>query len=137
MKNFLIIAKFFDFLLSINLLRPDSQKLLYDKFDFFDIELFSEELFINFFKNGGIEDYVNYKYTPSYAFSQFLFLSNQKNISYETLKIFILNFKKSKDILMSEDNLSLIQKKTKPLQHVNSYSIIRSFSYLINNIDIN
>ena len=36
---------------------------------------------------------------------------------------------------MSEDNLSLIQKKTKPLQHVNSYSIIRSFSYLINNID--
>jgi hypothetical protein len=135
MKNFFIIAKFFDFLISINLLKVENQNILYNKLDFYDIQLFSEKLFFNFFENGGIVDYVNYDYTPSYAYMQFSYLSDKKNISHQILKNFILNFKNSKKILMSEDNLSLIQKEDKPFQHVNSYSIIRSFAYLINNID--
>ena len=135
MKNFFIIAKFFDFLISINLLKEENQNLLYNKLDFFDLQLFSERLFSNFFENGGIADYINYDYTPSYAYMQFSYLLDKKNISHQTLKNFILDFKSSKNMLMSEDNLSLIQKKEKPFQHVNGYSVIRSFSYLINNID--
>ena len=71
----------------------------------------------------------NYDYTPSYAYMQFSYLLDKKNISHQTLKNFILDFKSSKNILMSEDNLSLIQKKENHL-YVNGYSVIRSFSYL-------
>ena len=135
MKNFFIIAQFFDFLLSTNLIRPESQNLLYSKLDFFDYNLFSHKLFLNFYQNGGIENYVNLEYTQSYAYKQFLFLSKEKKITYDSLKNFLLNFKDSNKILKSEDNISLMQKPNKMMQHVNGYAIIRSFAYLINNLD--
>lgn len=144
-EKFLIIASFFDLILSYHINQPPNLKLINKKYPVFDYQLYINRYFTNFIRLGGIEYFEseNVIKSQSYAFAQFIYLFKQKNVDINTLKKFISEFSKfeskkdaSKYILKSDDNLyKSITKKNDDyiLSKVNGVNILRSFSYIINN----
>ena len=113
-NKFLIIASYFDFILSTHINQPQNLKLLFKKYPIFDYQLFINQYFTNFIRLGGVEYFEsnNVEYFQSYSLAQFIFLLKKKNIDLNTLKDFISQFSKyeakdnnSKFILKSGDNL--------------------------------
>jgi hypothetical protein len=143
-KKLIIISKYFDFILSYHINQPENQQLLFRKLSVFDLSLFINKYFSNFFLKGGIDLFHSGKLqlehsATSYALSQVEFLINQKNIDINTFKKFISEYskyEKSKQnyILKSNDNLyKSITKKNDHhiLSKVNGVSILRPFVYII------
>jgi hypothetical protein len=144
-EKLLIIASYFDFILSTHINLPLNQKLLLHEYPLFDYDLYINQFFTNFIRMGGLElfeadDVIK---SQSYALSQFIFLLKEKNIDLNILKKFVTNFSKfeskdnrSKYILKSGDNLykAITKKKNDHvLSKVNGINILRSLSYIINN----
>lgn len=139
-NNMIIIASYFDFILSTHLIKPYNQNLLLQKYETFDFQFFTETLTTNFIKDGSIDVYqtVDYQYHKSYAISLFNFILQEKNINIKSLKSFINKFSKinNKFVLKSGDNLyySFFKKNhLQTLDVVNGCSIIRPLHYIINN----
>ena len=139
-NKFFTIAYFFDFILAYHLNQPYNQKLLLQKYDSFDYQLFSNVIVSNFIKEGSIDRYEtnNYIYTKSYAIQLLQFLSKHNNIDINKLKIFIKLFSKNnnKATLKSGDNLFksiTTNNHNFTLNLVNGCSIIRPLFYIIQN----
>jgi hypothetical protein len=139
-NKFNIIHRYFDFIISTHLKNNYNQKILFEKFQVYDLQLYTDAYFSNFVLNGSTDYYEKNDvfYNQSYASALITFFHGEKIINLKLMKKFIQQFSKFKtnNVLISGDNLykSITNKNDDHhLSQVNGVAILRPFIYIINN----